>query len=103
MCKSFSYSQAKDSITFPTLFGNIILDSVVMSYSIETSRSSIPVVAKKPKKHSMRRSLLPQEMPTDDYLNVLKRAFQCYCEDNIVRAGHIIACQCNSGCVIGRS
>ena len=57
---------------------------MVMPYSIETSRSSIPVVSKKPKKHSMRRSLLPQEMPTDDYLNVLKRAFQYYCEDNIV-------------------
>jgi len=57
---------------------------MVMSRSIEASRSSIPVVTKKPKKHSMRRSLLPQEMPTDDYLNVLKRAFQYYCEENIV-------------------
>ncbi|XP_065919919.1 nuclear pore complex protein Nup133-like isoform X2 [Dysidea avara] len=58
--------------------------------SIETSRSSIPVVSKKPKKHSMRRSLLPQEMPTDDYLNVLKRAFQYYCEDNIAEANMLL-------------
>jgi len=32
----------------------------------------------------MRRSLLPQEMPTDDYLNVLKKAFQFYCEGSAV-------------------
>ena len=35
----------------------------------------------------MRRSLLPQEMPTDDHLNVLKKAFQYYCEGNAVSSG----------------
>jgi len=67
---------------------NIVV-TMVMSHSIETTRSSIPVVAKKPKKHSMRRSLLPQEMPTDDYLNVLKKAFQYYCEENTVSTSSV--------------
>ena len=48
------------------------------------SKYNSPVAVKKVKKRSMRRSLLPQEMPTDDHLNVLKKAFQCYCEGNVV-------------------
>ena len=60
---------------------NLIL--VIILHSLELS-SKYTSAVKKVKKHSMRRSLLPQEMATDDHLNVLKRAFQCYCEGNTV-------------------
>ena len=61
-----------------------------MSYSLEVSKYTTAAVVKKVKKHSTRRSLLPQEMPTDDHLNVLKKAFQCYCEGNAVSYSDVV-------------